>query len=517
MGRRLVAAAAFVASFAVPAFAGNPLGAPDDYLLIGLPNRFGPLDPSASFSLQTRQVLSLVYEPLVRMNGKQELEPLLASSWTVSPRDRTIRMKIRKGVRFSDGSALGAEDVRRSLRAACRPKTPSSVELGGLRGCGKDAGAEPFGVTVVAPDTLDFRLEAAPTLFLYELATPRAGIRKLSPDGKISLGSGAYTVVRESPDTIVLAKNLRYRRADSVRNPGLVLTYMDETHLDRSVASLHPDATIMFRVPNTASIRSPDYRVLDEAANVTLKLVFNNGRFPFDRAIVRRAILAELYNQDRVYRCLPGNKKAYGIIPLGMGGSRAHVAPATLPEVKPQAVFAAVPELTPGRKPVKVKILRHLGRKNDCEETAVRDALKKYNIDATMEYDAEYKTLWPRYTKHDFDAFIELFVFVNREAYTKLIYYLSDGPENLPNVKLRKLDRAIEASWSSSESLSRFHQYGKVNDILNAEAVVVPLYYTNSRNLLHRCIDDLPEDFLYDPFLGLSQIYRNAECRRPSR
>jgi ABC-type transport system substrate-binding protein len=57
-----------------------------------------------------------VIERLMDYNDKQEIIPWLAESWEVAKDGKSITFKIRKGVKFTDGSDLNAESVRWNLQ-----------------------------------------------------------------------------------------------------------------------------------------------------------------------------------------------------------------------------------------------------------------------------------------------------------------------------------------------------------------------------------------------------------------
>lgn len=48
-------------------------------------------------------------ETLVEMNGKNEIKPLLAKSWTTSPDGKKVTFKLQEGVKFHDGTPFDAE------------------------------------------------------------------------------------------------------------------------------------------------------------------------------------------------------------------------------------------------------------------------------------------------------------------------------------------------------------------------------------------------------------------------
>ncbi|HEX9417662.1 MAG TPA: ABC transporter substrate-binding protein, partial [Methylomirabilota bacterium] len=70
------------------------------------------LDPQNTQSNPGEQVNRMMYDNLVRFNTKMQLEPALAESWTPSKDGLTWTFKLRKGVRFHDGTAFDAKAVK---------------------------------------------------------------------------------------------------------------------------------------------------------------------------------------------------------------------------------------------------------------------------------------------------------------------------------------------------------------------------------------------------------------------
>ncbi|MEZ5739676.1 MAG: ABC transporter substrate-binding protein [Burkholderiaceae bacterium] len=72
------------------------------------------LDPHGLFETFTLGFQRNIYDPLVIRNDKMELVGALAESWS-NPEPNVWRFKIRKGVKFHDGSDLKADDVAFSV------------------------------------------------------------------------------------------------------------------------------------------------------------------------------------------------------------------------------------------------------------------------------------------------------------------------------------------------------------------------------------------------------------------
>src|SRR5688572_15508747 len=109
----LLLAAVLTVSVASPVAAQAPKKG--GTLVVGMSQDLPGLDPHPSTSTITYQVLSLVYQGLVDFDRDLKIRPVLAESWTTSADGKQWTFKLRKGVKFHNGRALAASDVKFSL------------------------------------------------------------------------------------------------------------------------------------------------------------------------------------------------------------------------------------------------------------------------------------------------------------------------------------------------------------------------------------------------------------------
>jgi peptide/nickel transport system substrate-binding protein len=73
------------------------------------------LDPVMTTAVATRDIMRHVFETLVTVNQKFEVEPMLAESFKVSDDRKKITFELRKGIKFHNGKEMVAEDVVSSM------------------------------------------------------------------------------------------------------------------------------------------------------------------------------------------------------------------------------------------------------------------------------------------------------------------------------------------------------------------------------------------------------------------
>jgi len=503
----LISVFIYIPNYAAPSHNAKQMTHYENYLLFGVPNRFGNLDPIKIHAVQTMLVLPLVYETLVGLDKQKDLEPLIANSWQVDNSRKKVILTLKKKYLFSNGKELTAKDVMHSINRVCSSSSDYAIQLAALKGC--NAKNKPS-VHIIGKYKLSFGITDSPTIFLYELSNPAMSIVRKEKNKLI--GTGPYVFEHVAAKQIILRKNKRYFYRDRVKNPGIIIRYMDENHIDRILKNNHHiDGSVMYRYSAFHKIENKKYYVIRDAAYITQLLVFNLQRFPFNKVIVRKALAANLYNKFPPFKCLYGAKKPYGIIPYGTGGSIANMAPKVLQHIPDEEVFSKVPQLK-GRT-INVTIHQHIGRKNVCLANAIKNAAKEYNINIRFKYHNTYKELSPLYFNHHLDGFVELFLFFNRDAYRVLSYFTKNKSANFDNTDNNKVDEMLQKALSMPASFDRFKKYQKINKYITSNAFVIPLYYVASSDLVSKCLAGVSENFYYNPFKALPFVYKKAGCK----
>ena len=95
-------------------------------LTLGTKLELNTLDPHFFNAFPTGSSHSTIYEALVSNDENQKLQPALATSWKIV-NDTTWEFKLRKGVKFHDGSDFTADDVIATYeRVPNVPNSPNS-------------------------------------------------------------------------------------------------------------------------------------------------------------------------------------------------------------------------------------------------------------------------------------------------------------------------------------------------------------------------------------------------------
>ena len=106
-------------------------------LVLGLDQEPPTLDPHASPSAVTYQIIASVTENLVYKGPDGKLVPWLAESWTTSKDGRSVTFKLRRDVKFHDGTPFNADAVKFNFDRIVDPKFKaggSRAQLAGYAG-----------------------------------------------------------------------------------------------------------------------------------------------------------------------------------------------------------------------------------------------------------------------------------------------------------------------------------------------------------------------------------------------
>ena len=189
-------------------------------------NDLTTLDPQVGYDWQNWSVIKSIFDGLMDYKpGTTELEPDLAESYTVSDDGLTYTFKLRDGVKFHNGRAMTAADVKYSLERAVNPATqsPGGGYFGAIAGYDDVVGGKATELSgVVASDdkTVAITLTRPDATFLHLMAinfafvVPKEEVEKAGADwGKMPVGTGAFKVVEWTPGQhLALERNKDYYR-----------------------------------------------------------------------------------------------------------------------------------------------------------------------------------------------------------------------------------------------------------------------------------------------------------------
>jgi peptide/nickel transport system substrate-binding protein len=255
--RRIVAALALVATGLLATGAGGSVAAQSragGTLTIGLAEDPDALDPTLARTFVGRMVFLHMCEKLYDLNARLQIVPQLAAGMPTLSRDKkTMTIRIRRGIRFNDGTPLNAQAVKISLD---RHRT--------LTGSQRASEISPItNVAVVNNFTVRLSLNARFSPLTAQLAD-RAGMI-MSPRALEQLGTRFATAPvcvgpfkfasRTAGDRIVLDKSQFYYARSKVK-------------LNRIVFRIITDTSA-----RAANLRSKDINVLDRIASTDLPAI----------------------------------------------------------------------------------------------------------------------------------------------------------------------------------------------------------------------------------------------------
>jgi peptide/nickel transport system substrate-binding protein len=103
--------------------AAAPAAAKGGNLIYGIYTRFDTLDPTVTTFSVVGTVGYHLFDPYVWQTSAGKFEPGLAESWTISPDGKEYTLKLRKDVKFHDGTPFNAEAVKFTFDRIVNPET----------------------------------------------------------------------------------------------------------------------------------------------------------------------------------------------------------------------------------------------------------------------------------------------------------------------------------------------------------------------------------------------------------
>ncbi|MDP2734134.1 MAG: ABC transporter substrate-binding protein, partial [Hoeflea sp.] len=290
----IAAAAVSILALSLGLIAAPALAARMD-VTIGMQLEPPNLDPTGGAAAAIDEVVyANVFEGLTRFGADGSILPALAESWEISDDGLTYTFKLRSGVKFHDGSAFDADDVKFSLdRARADDSTNAQKALF----------ADIASVDVVDPATVRVTLSKPNGSFVFNMAWGDAVIvapETAADNAANPVGTGPFTFAEwVKGDKVDLARNQDYW-GEAVKLDKVTFKFIsDPTAAFAAMMAGDLDAYPGFPAPENLSqfAADPRFEVIIGSSEGETILAMNNKKPPFDNIKVRQAITHAIARQ----------------------------------------------------------------------------------------------------------------------------------------------------------------------------------------------------------------------------
>jgi peptide/nickel transport system substrate-binding protein len=485
----LGAGAALAATGLVPSFLARPAYAAAGTLRAGIAgyNVINTLDPGKHSLIPEAYVVWALFNGLLKFNEKMEVVPDLAESFAVKD-STTLAFKLRKGVKFHDGSEMTADDVKFTIERL-QSDAYASPNKGKVSEVQEVRIVDPYSFEIVTKHAF------APLLtFLTNARTgtqivPRKIVQAVGDDafGRQPVGTGAYKIKAwNANESVTLAAHDGYfipgqPSIATIEIPLIAEESSGVTALKGGQIDLTSTAPFA-DVPTLEQDKS--IKVLKQPGMNCRFISMNHRKPPFDDLHFRRAVSMAFDRNAMVKVVLFGEGvPSWGLIPPSLAYAyetkpretalyNAERAKAELAKSKYASGFGEIPVLTWGSSWWKRIVEVFALQVNQTLGT-------KFTVEVN-----EANTVFARQKSGDFVASVWGWLGpVDPDEYVGEILG-TKGWRNFYGYSSPKLDELVEQGRAELDLKKRGDIYKKAEDIAIEDAAVLPCFCSNIHNLM---------------------------------
>lgn len=471
----------------------------------------GVFQPALSNDNYDFSVYALVFDGMLKMNPKGELEPCLAKSYVVSQDSKTVTFKLRDNIKWHDGEPFTAEDVKYTFEFMGDPDY--SGPYGSLIKPIK--GAEAFknkqtqhieGIKVVDPNTISITTENinANALLNYGFSIriipkhiwEKIGAKAASEDVEAlrsPVGTGPFKMSKFIPDQYVeLVANDNYwnKRPNidkiilQVTNPETAQAQMLNGEIDfMAISQMNPDDLELYK--------SKNIQIQEIFGNSYQYVGMNNDLEIFKDKKVRQAFAYAINREGILKDILYG----YGEVANNPYRSDFWAFPSGLNEYKYDVNKAigmlkeagweykeSKHQMYRNGNPVKFTLKYPSGNKaREQAAVIIQQDLKKIGIQTDLQI-MEFSTALDMIKKGDYELCLMGMGGSIGDPDIRRFYgsdYIAPKGLNLSRMNNSKLDELLEKGLNYMKIEERKPIYNEVAMLLNDEMPIVYLYFWN--------------------------------------
>ncbi len=502
------AAALGAAGLAQPWLGGRALAAGDN-LRAGITGYdvINTLDPGKATLIPEFYVIWALFNGLMTFDANMEIVPDLAESYTLSP-DGTFEFKLRRGVKFHDGSTMSAEDVKFTLERLLDDKfgSPNRSKVSGIS-------------AVTTPDDATVRIAMkepfAPLLtFLCNARTgtqivPKKAVEAMGAEafGKKPVGTGAFMIKSwAAKESVQLAAHAGYFRTGHPMLRTVEMPFIsEETSGVTALLGGQIDLTSTAPFADVSDLeKRTDIKVYRQAGLNTRFIALNNRKPPFDDVHFRRACSLAFDRDAMVKVVLFGEGVAsHGLIPPSLKFAY-DPKPRALTTYNPERAKAELAQSKYKAGTEAVILAWGAGWWKRIVEVWTAQVNQTLGTKLTIEVN-DPNTVYARQRAGDFQGSVWGWLgFVDPDEYLYDILY-TGAYRNFQGYSNAKLDALLVKARQELDRPKRGELYKEAEAMMIEDMPIVPCFCSNVHNLASTKV----KGFVQLPYSNYGDTFQN--------
>jgi peptide/nickel transport system substrate-binding protein len=472
---------------------GKDSGSTKDTLVYGRGGDSTSLDPITTTEGETFKVTENIFETLLQYGDQDTtINPGLAEEWEASPDGLTYTFKLRKGVKFHDGTDFNAEAVVFNFERWMNgnaDKFPYYTMFGGYKG---EEGHVIKEVKAIDENTVQFVLTRPQAPFLkniamspFGIASP-AAIEKWGDDFRSNpVGTGPFKFVEwKQNDTITLEKNTDYWEKGFPKLNKVIFRVIPENTARLNALAIG-EIDVMDGLNNSdeATVKADDKLQVIERPSMNVGYIgLTTTRKPFDNKLVRQAINYAI-DKKAIIDAFYGGKALAAVNPMppSIEGYNDAIEPYPYDLEKAKALLKEAGmekgfEMDLWAMPVARPYMPEAQKVAEV----IQDSLSKIGVKANIQ-SVDWATYLDKAAKGEFDAFMLGWTGDNGDP-DNFLYTLLDkdsiGSNNYSQYSSDPLHEVLINAQTETDQAKRNELYKEAQKIIHEDAPWVPLVHS---------------------------------------
>ncbi len=286
-------------------------------LRVGLPTVSSTLDPATALDGPVSVIARQMFDTLVQYREVgSDIEPGLATQWSVSRDGLTWTFRLRDGVRFHDGTVLTAQHVVESLARVIQPSAPNAPSPNAASRLVRGTPGVVKEVRAADPRTVQISLTLPYAPLPAVLAHPAFSIVLAGSVGQRWVGTGPFALTEASAGRVVLDAHPAYWGGTPRSSRLVFLEIGDGARAESMLDAQTIDVALLDTAPDRSAgvLSVPGWRMG--------YLALQTEKEPFNRVKARQAVAAALDPAQIAPAVGTVGVPLLSFLPLGVWGRR---------------------------------------------------------------------------------------------------------------------------------------------------------------------------------------------------